>query len=162
MYTLKSYRLAQEKGLLREIGNIENWLAGKYGSKKDYPAQLFFFNAAVSHNIQAGRIVTAAWSYLGLAAYYREIIVKEDSSIFYGRKAFDLTQITSDYSLHYEVAKFFFETYRKKNNPDSAFKYLDLMLAAKEKTSSEDEARQFESAEFNKQLQKAALRASNE
>ena len=161
-YGKESYRIAQEKGLSREIGNIEGFLAQKYSYKKDYPAQVFYLKASIEHNIQQGRIITAGYSYLDLADYYRQNIVKEDSALFYGRKAFDLAQITDDYGLQHLAAKLFFEEYRNKNDKDSAFKYLDLMLEAKDKISSEDKARAFESAEFSKQLQEAALSAANE
>jgi len=161
-YLKKAYHIAKEKGLSREIGNIENVLAQKFEYRKDYLTQLSYLKASAEHNIQQGRINSAAGSYVDLATYYQKHTNREDSSLFYGTKALDLVPITGNPYLKYSVTKFFFETYRNRGNKDSAFKYLDLMLAASDEISGEDKTRQFESVEFNRQLQEAEMRASNE
>jgi ketosteroid isomerase-like protein len=64
---------------------------------------------------------------------------------------------TSFQSNVYDASKLLADIYRSKNFTDSAFKYLELMLAAKDSFYSEEKLKQLQNLSFNEQLRQQEI-----
>ena len=158
-YLHKAIQISFETGHTKNLRNIYDFISKPYHTKKDYPMELYYKKAALEFNLQAENTYSSGWSYLGLAEFYKSF-GELDSVIFFGKKALQTAQLVHSSAIEYWTARLFYETYKSENKRDSAFKYLEQMLAAKEKISSEEQTRQFQDVNYNYQLQQAAIEAA--
>jgi two-component system NtrC family sensor kinase len=160
-YYQKSRQLAQKYGFTDKEADVEGFMAVSYGSKKEFPLEFFYRSASLHKNILLGRLVEIGWSYLGMADYYNRSIIKKDSGLFYTQRALEIAAQTHSPNIEYWSARNLSEFYKTAGNKDSAYKYLELLLQAQQKISSDETSRQFENTDYTHQKQKAAIEAAS-
>ena len=139
-----------------------NFIAQVYAAKKDFRSEFIYRMYSLNENITVGRIISAGWSYVGMADYYSRSVINRDSAMYYAYKGLQIGTTTQTHEMQYWAAMHLSDIYRIDGNTDSAYKYRDLMLTAREENSSDDKSRQFENFDYTLQARDAAIQASNE
>jgi len=156
-YLSNSREAALRSGNTRALGVIYDFTAKEYAFKKEFDQQLHYLRASLQQNLLNEMNATAGWSYLGLGEFYMRSVVNTDSALFYIRHAFETAVQTNNTGIRYWSSKDLYDLYKKLDNKDSAFKYVEVMLEAREKVFSEDMTMQFDAADYNRQVQQIAI-----
>jgi len=156
MYLHKARNMALQTGNTYDIGTIEDFLAKEYRSLKDYKNQLTYLRASLSHHQEQGKLSSIGWAYIGLGEYYQKNEPNYDSALYFLQKAFTVSQTvkTQQKSIEYWSSRYLYDVYQEQGNKDSALKYVDIMLKAKEIVFNEEKAREFESKDYLEQKQR--------
>jgi two-component system, NtrC family, sensor kinase len=94
--------------------------------------------------------------YNRLASLFKKIGM-EDSAIFYSKKVIAEGLKASFPSDVHDASKLLAGIYKSKHFTDSAFKYLELMLVAKDSFYSEEKLKQLQNLSFNEQLRQQEI-----
>ncbi len=131
--------------------------------KGDFTNAIEYYRAGLRLDIPA---LDSIKGIIGLANVFKEIKIT-DSTIFYAQKALILSQKTSYNSIIIEASSLLKDIYKSKNLIDSAFKYQEIMIAAKDSLFSQEKIKQMQNLTFNEQtklqeLQTAKIKYRNQ
>lgn len=85
-----------------------------------------------------------------------------DSAFYYARKAFTLaTELNNPFTLS-DASNLLVTLYKNKGNIDSAFKYLEMVVSAKDSLFNQDKNQQLQNILFNEQLQKQDMEVAQQ
>ena len=101
------------------------------------------------------------WGYRWLASLFKKIGM-EDSAIVYSKKVIAEGLKASFPSDVQDASKLLADIYKSKHFTDSAFKYLELMLVAKDSFYSEEKLKQLQNLSFNEQLRQQEIQQTEE
>ncbi|MBD0377860.1 MAG: tetratricopeptide repeat protein [Flavisolibacter sp.] len=99
--------------------------------------------------------------YNGIAVSFR-LNGQTDSAIYYAKKAITAVTTTSFITNILEGSQLLADIYKERKQPDSALKYQDIYLAAKDSLFSKEKVRQMQDIAFNEQLRQKQLEAEKE
>jgi len=94
--------------------------------------------------------------YIGMASVFKNTRI-EDSAIYYSKKALAEAQNALFPSNVIDASKLLTEIYKSKNITDSAFKYQEIMLAAKDSLFSQEKIKQMQNVTFDEQLREQRI-----
>ncbi|MEP7374755.1 MAG: HAMP domain-containing sensor histidine kinase [Chitinophagaceae bacterium] len=157
LYLQKAYQLAVQTGDKKRMPEILGGIIEEYHLMGDHASELKYMRAGLKFCIGEQRLLRVGYSYLVLAFYFYSETSAKDSAIFFGMKSLQLAHEVRSPYLEFYGSQLLFEMYKAENRKDSAFKYLEMKVAASEKTSSEEKIRQFQNAEFGHQQQQTAI-----
>jgi tetratricopeptide (TPR) repeat protein len=86
--------------------------------------------------------------------------IQLDSAIFYATKASALDSRYNFYVLQVRASGLLAKLYKQKNNTDSAYKYLELMITTKDKVFSSEKIARMQTLEINEQYRQQELDAA--
>ena len=89
--------------------------------------------------------------YNGIASVYKKT-GQTDSAIFYAREVVSQGTTLSIVAPVIEASVLLVEIYKSRHNTDSAFKYQEILLAAKDSLFSQDKVKQMQNVTFDEQL----------
>ena len=160
-YTTQAYQLAlkpidrqSQSEALTLLGNI----VADEGQKEK--AINYYFLAIEQGKLYNSSSVIAE-NYLHIAdVFYRH--QQADSGIYYARKAFDLAgQLGSIYIIA-DASDLLVKLFQKTGHTDSALKYLETVVTAKDSLYIQNKNQQLQTIEFNEQLQKQESHAKQQ
>src|SRR5439155_11087400 len=122
----KSYDLCIKNESTWPVPNF--YLGAIYSKKNEYPLALQFYKSGISISKDKIDVIDG---YIGMSAVFKKMNAI-DSSIFYAREAVALTQQTAIPAKLVEACAILIEIYKTKHAIDSAFKYMELMMRAKD------------------------------
>jgi signal transduction histidine kinase len=163
LYMHKARNLALQNGFVFKLGLIEDYLAKEYRFLKDYKNQLIYLRASLQHHLQQGELSSTGWAYIGIGEYYQKNEPNYDSALYFLNKAFIISQTVkaSQKGIEYWSSRFLYEIYHALGNKDSALKYVDIMLKAKELVFNEDQAHEFETKDYLERKQRTEEEKEN-
>ena len=90
VYLHKGHDMALQTGIIVQLGIIEDFLAKRYRSRKDYKTQLHYLRASLQHHRDQGNVGSTGWAFIGMGEYYQKNAPDYDSALYYLRNAFCL------------------------------------------------------------------------
>jgi len=162
MYYKNSRDISLRTGYIKALGVIYDFMAKEYANRKEYDQQLYYLRASLQHYLEHELVISTGWGYLGLGEFYIRSKPNTDSALFYVRKAYDVAVRTNSSSIEYWSSKDLYDIYKASGDKDSVFRYVEIMLVARETVFNEDLAMQFENADYNQELQREAIEKANE
>jgi two-component system, NtrC family, sensor kinase len=87
---------------------------------------------------------------------------KPDSCIYYALTSLQLCQQYNYGNYAFDASKILMQLYDSQHKPDSAFKYIKLMLAAKDTIFNQQKARQFQLLVFDEKQRQQEIESANE
>jgi signal transduction histidine kinase/predicted negative regulator of RcsB-dependent stress response len=148
--------LLQQAADKKYTGEVLTLMGMAFLQKDDKPQALKYYHAGVQASLVYNNLDNLARSCFTLTEYYLEEQGK-DSALYYAKKtlearlliAADPKDITID-----EIYENLFLAYRMRNQTDSAFKYLELALTAKQNVNETriNDLAEFQNLQFSEQL----------
>jgi signal transduction histidine kinase len=160
-YTTQAYQLAlkpidrqSQSEALTLLGNI----VADEGQKEK---AINYYLLAIEQGKLYNSSSVIAENYLHIAdVFYRQ--QQADSGIYYARKAFDLAgQLGSTYIIA-DASDLLVKLFQKTGHTDSALKYLETVVTAKDSLYIQNKNQQLQTIEFNEQLQKQESHAKQQ
>jgi signal transduction histidine kinase len=160
-YTTQAYQLAlkpidrqSQSEALTLLGNI----VADEGQKEK---AINYYLLAIEQGKLYNSSSVIAENYLHIAdVFYRH--QQADSGIYYARKAFDLAgQLGSTYIIA-DASDLLVKLFQKTGHTDSALKYLETVVTAKDSLYIQNKNQQLQTIEFNEQLQKQESHAKQQ
>ena len=160
-YTTQAYQLAlkpidrqSQSEALTLLGNI----VADEGQKEK---AINYYLLAIEQGKLYNSSSVIAENYLHIAdVFYRH--QQADSGIYYARKAFDLAgQLGSIYIIA-DASDLLVKLFQKTGHTDSALKYLETVVTAKDSLYIQNKNQQLQTIEFNEQLQKQESHAKQQ
>ncbi|HSO85775.1 MAG TPA: ATP-binding protein [Draconibacterium sp.] len=153
-----------------EDAAFNNLLLGNIYAKKGFDSiALFHYRQVYPNAIQIYNPQVAASGYEGMAKLFQKQ-GNSDSALYYAKRALTYLQQheiivvswgeNSD-SYVAEISPMIAELYKAKNQPDSAFKYLQLSVTLKDKLYNAEKLRQFQTLSFNEIVRRQQLEQQN-
>jgi two-component system NtrC family sensor kinase len=105
--------------------------------------------------------VDAINGYNGMASVFKKMGMK-DSAIYYSKKVIAEGLNASIISPVLDASKLLTDIYKSKHFTDSALKYQELMLAAKDSLFSQEKVKQLQNLSFNEQLRQQEIQQTEE
>ena len=133
MYLKTSAESALRTGYIKDLGLIYDFTAKEYADRKEYDQQLFYLRVSLQHYLSREMILSSGWGYLGLGEFYLRSVPNRDSAFFYIRKAFQVAVDANYAPIRYWSSKDLYDVYKASGNKDSTFRYVEIMLEAREK-----------------------------
>jgi len=146
-YLQKCYDLCTRNEFKWPVPNF--YLGAIYSQKKEYPMALQYYKSGV--NISKNKIDFIE-GYIGIAAVFKNMNAL-DSSVFYAREAVALTQQTAIPAKLVDACAIMVDNYKSTHATDSAFKYSELMMSAKDHLFAQSK----QNLAFNEQLHQQEL-----
>jgi signal transduction histidine kinase len=146
-YAQQALKLAITRGVaeVKPIALIQmGWQNYARGQKT---VALEYFHAALHEPYTAREAKTAASAYGSLSNYY-QAEKKEDSALYYARRAYNSVQ-NAFYSLRLTPVIMLTKAFERVGNIDSAFKYLKMQDAIRDSIDSREKAKQVANITFN-------------
>jgi len=149
------YKVAMDLSLRSVYKNqLPNILAGigdiYYQKGSKVLAKQYYLNA-LHVSIQQSNWVSAALPYSKLARLFMDEGEK-DSSLYYAKKSSELFKGLKSYAGMEIAYKILSSVYKLRNNPDSAFKYQGLAMAAKDSLNETESLKKFLNINFEEQF----------
>ncbi len=129
------------------------YLGQVYEKKGDPGKAIQYYKMGIRH---AGHKLDTAQGYNYLASAYK-MKGDRDSSVFYASKAIAISSKSSLSETLIDASRMLTELYRAEHLPDSALKYQDIMLAAKDSAFSKEKIKQMENFAFDEQMRQQAI-----
>jgi len=135
-----------QKSYEQVIKNKVHWsipyffMAAINAKKGNYTKALQFYHAGLSFE---NPVADSVSGYIGLAGVFKEMGII-DSSVFYANRALILSQRTLFNKKIIEASQLLKEIYKSRHLIDSAFKYQEIMIAAKDSSFSQEKIKQME------------------
>ena len=117
---------------------------------------LEYFRLAVHHAIQYENLPSVGATYMDMAILFKTIN-KSDSSLQYARRAYEIASELQSPFLIVSTGSFLKEHFKDVNHIDSAFKYQEIMLAAKDTITNPEKMRQVQTIAFDEHLRQQEL-----
>jgi two-component system NtrC family sensor kinase len=150
-YTKKCYAESIKAGNDLITGTALNNLGNIYFKSGNLPEAFKNYKAGLPYLSSSNDYTNYAESMLGLARIF-ERNRQNDSAVFYGKKAFDISSRNQFLLKAMDASVFLSGLYKKKNMPDSAFAYQETMIGLKDSVDSREKIRQFQNIGFSEQL----------
>jgi len=154
-YIQRSYEL----DIKDPFWTIPYYYMGKIYAKKNQPAK------AVELYRTGIELATASLDKINGYNYMAELFRDTgypDSVIYYADKGLTLAQNLSFGDKVIESSSILKELYKKAGRTDSAFKYQEIMLAAKDSVFSQEKVKQMQNLAFNEQLSQQEIKAEQQ
>jgi signal transduction histidine kinase len=156
LYHLQHSMRAALKGHPRALGQLYDFTAKEYGLRKEFDKQLQYQRASLQEYLSNEFTYLAGWGYLGLGEFYMRSVPQRDSALFYVNRAFAHALAANNWDIRFWASKHLYDLYRAAGNKDSAFRYAEIMIEAREHVFNEDAAKGFEDADYRQQWQREA------
>jgi signal transduction histidine kinase len=129
------------------------YLGKIYAEKNQFEKAISFYREGINYaNVE----LSAIEGYIGFAKIFNKYN-KYDSAIFYARKGLDMSQRASFSNKAIEASVILKDVYKKLGYTDSAFKYQEIMLAAKDSVYSQEKVKQMQYLGFREQLKQQEI-----
>lgn len=156
VYTYKCYNLAEKDSLmlgscLNNMGNIFLKMGDRNKAISSYVKSYPYL-----YVMQDNKSITEG--YLGMAKAYKEIH-KIDSSLFFAKRAFFISQSNGILDNALQAGEFITKHYKEINNKDSSFFYQDVVMGLKDSLNGIDKVKQLESLSLNEELRQQQIAA---
>ncbi len=150
-YAQKAYTMSID-GIDRTSQSESATLLGDIREKEgNSEAAIKFYNQAVEQGLLFNSLAIAAENYQHIAnAYYHN--GNMDSAFYYARKAFAITQqLKNPFSIA-DASNLMATLFSSSHQSDSAYKYLQMVVTAKDSLFSQDKTRHLQAVIFDEQL----------
>jgi len=155
-YTKQSYDLNRANNVHWPVPYL---YMGKLSERKEkFIEALSFYKASISKMVSPADYIKG---YLNIASVFKRLN-NSDSSIYYAKKAYQITKTTSLYSYSYKASELLKLLYKQNNQIDSAFKYQELMIIEKDSLFNRDKLNQMQSFAYEEEKRKEILKAEIE
>ena len=125
------------------------YLGEIYSQKKEYAAALYYYHRGIDHSIEKLEFLSG---YIGIAGVFKKMSLV-DSAVYYARKAVGVVHDGSFPSKIVEASKMLTDIYTTNHGIDSALKYTQIMMVAKDSLFSQAKQNLY----FNEQLHQQEL-----
>jgi two-component system NtrC family sensor kinase len=129
------------------------YLGQVYEKKGDPGRAIKYYKMGAGYS---GQKLDTAQGYNYLASAFK-MKGETDSAVFYASKAITISLKSSLSETLIEASRTLTDLYRAKHLPDSALKYQDIMLAAKDSAFSKEKIKQMENFAFDEQMRQQAI-----
>ena len=125
------------------------YLGEIYAQKKEYLSALDYYHTGINYSIEQLNFLNG---YIGIAGVFKKMDLM-DSAVYYARQAVGVVQDGSFPSKIVEAGKILMDIYTTRHVTDSAFKYMQIMMVAKDSLFSQAKQNLY----FNEQLHQQEL-----
>ncbi len=161
-YTKKAYTLSFHSNDVLFYPYVRNCLADVYEDLGNLPLAKQFYSDAIIQGIKINHLFQLSYSYSQMSDIFNKTGMP-DSSIYFSKKSLDLSQKFLYGSFIPQAAEHLSTAFEKLHEPDSALKYLKIMMNVKEKVMNETKQQQFQLLDFEEQQrQEKALMAEQQ
>src|SRR5579862_145072 len=163
MYAQKAYELSSRSNTINKIygslefailGNIEQEMGNDQLAEKNY-------RLGIDHAKKYNVLYLEARLDYNLAGFFNKMN-KPDSCIIYALTSLQLCQQFNYGDYAFAASKILMQLYESEHKPDSAFKYIKLMLAAKDTIFNQQKARQIQLLVFDEKQRQQEIESANE
>ena len=134
------------------------YMAAIYDKKGSFLPALDYYREGIKLSVNKADSIDG---YIWMATVFKNIGT-EDSAVYYSKKAITEALSASFPSTVLEASKLLVDIYKSKHFTDSAFRYQELMLAAKDSLFSEEKVKQLQNISFNEQLRQQEIQQTEE
>ncbi|MCW3114819.1 MAG: multi-sensor signal transduction histidine kinase [Segetibacter sp.] len=134
------------------------YMAKIYAKRNDYAKAIDFYRTGLNLRVPSLDLINGN---KGIAEIFKNIRLF-DSAVYYARKALVIAQGQSFENEVIEASSILKDVYKEMNFTDSAFKYQELMLAAKDSVYGQEKVKQMQNLSFNEQLRQQELLAQQQ
>ena len=157
LYIGRSYELSIQQS--KPAWPVPFYYMGKiYAAKKEYTKAIAFYRTGF---LTADVPLSKIEGYTGIAEIFDKMNWY-DSAIAYAAKSLAMANQLSFANKAIESSAVLRNVYKKMGLTDSAFKYQEIMLTAKDSVYSQEKVKQFQNFTFNEQLKQQELIAERE
>ena len=135
-----------------------NTMGRIYQSSEKYSQALEKYREAVKVAFANFNLQGASDNYMAIAILFKTIHAP-DSGFYYAKKAFAIAQQVNNPETIELTSSYLKDYFKEKKLLDSAFKYQEIMGAAKDSLLSLEKIRQVQSLSFNEQLKQEEIKA---
>ena len=160
MYLKKSYELAVQTGNKKRIPQLSGGIIQAYHELGDHVSEINLLRATYKFCVLEKRLLRVGYGLLVFSNYYYTERKATDSALFFAMKSLQVAREVHSPYLEFYSSQELSELYKAEGKKDSAFKYLEMTVALREKTSGEEKIRQLQNADFVHQQQQAAIVAT--
>ena len=160
MYLKKSYELAVQTGNKKRIPQLSGGIIQAYHELGDHVSEIHLLRATYKFCVLEKRLLRVGYGLLVFSNYYYTERKATDSALFFAMKSLQVAREVHSPYLEFYSSQELSELYKAEGKKDSAFKYLEMTVALREKTSGEEKIRQLQNADFVHQQQQAAIVAT--
>jgi signal transduction histidine kinase len=139
--------------------SVPYYFMGKISEKNGDAIQAFnYYKKGIGFS---SHILDKVEGYVNLASFYKNK-GDQDSAIFFANKVILISFKSSLSSPLINASSILTAIYRAKHLPDSALKYQDIMIAAKDSAFSREKMKQMENFAFDEQIKQQGIRTKEE
>jgi signal transduction histidine kinase len=156
LYTKQSYDLQT-----RSTGHwsVPYLYMGKLSENKGlYQEAISFYHASIKENVPESDSIKA---YLSIANNFKKRNLT-DSGIYYAKRAFSIAQHAELYRYTFDASLVLKDLYKTSIQHDSAFKYQEIMLAARDSLFNNEKLKQLQSISFDEQQRRQEIEKEKE
>ena len=160
-YAQQSYQI-QQSLIKSNFRNLKYYadclnLMGRIQQKSgNISLALEYYRLAVKQALATDNLHSVSTNYMDIASLYKENKVK-DSSLKYANDAFAIAREINSPYLIFDISTFLKEHYKNINRLDSAFKYQEIMLSAKDSLLSVEKIRHVQNLAFDEQIRQQEI-----
>jgi hypothetical protein len=158
-YVNKAYMMILDIPNTKLLGPFVENIALVYQRKGDQANKYKFLKLGLHYNVISGNIRNSGWSYMKFAWHFRETGIA-DSVSYYAQKAWAVANKGNYPDIGLKALDLLAKLYKENNQTDSAFKYLELFVDLKNKTTNDESIRQFEDVKATQLLKEKDLIAA--
>ena len=148
LYAQKGYNLGLHSKDYRKFFALAIGALGNIHVKlHNYKLAESLFRAGIVQSGLYDNIYFQARNYNNLASLFNQINLT-DSSVYYAKISLQLCQKHNFGDYTFDASSILSKVYESENKPDSAFKYIKIMLAAKDSVFSQSKGLQFQQTAF--------------
>lgn len=151
LYAQMANAIATSINYPRMIGSSYSRMGSIYAETGQNTLAHDFYRLGIPFLIKSGNDVKLTQTFLEMAKLF-ESIQQNDSALFYARQSLVLARERRFTREVRDAGRFLSSYFRKQNNPDSAFAYLDITKMANDSIFSQQKQRQLQSLVFDEKL----------
>jgi signal transduction histidine kinase len=163
IYAKEGYELSSKSTTINKIyvslelailGNVEQAMGNNQLAEK-------YYRLGIEHAQKYNILYLQARLDNNLAGLFNKIN-KPDSCIYYAQTSLQLCQQFNYGNYAFDASKILMQLYESQHKPDSAFKYIKLMLVAKDTIFNQQKARQIQLLVFDEKQRQQEIESANE
>jgi hypothetical protein len=160
-YALQAYQIFQSKERALQVNfkyyaDCLNLLGRINKQNKNNTLALEYFKLSVKQAVLSSNLPAICYNYLDIASLYNEA-GSQDSTIKYAKEAYLISQQLSNPYVILRTSAFLNDYYKARKEVDSAYKYLQIVLFAKDSVLSSNQTRQIHSLAFEEKVRQQEL-----
>ncbi len=156
IYTQQAYEAALRSGDASVIGMALSNLGNIHFKMKQHTLAMEYYRLSLPHFTAADDNDGLSEASFGIAKIFGEA-GSDDSAIIYARRSLDISRTAGFTKRILDVSSFMVQTFSKKNQVDSSYAYIQLLMMAKDSLFNQEKVREVQNMTLNEDLRQQEL-----